>query len=445
MNTELVIKNALIVTCDENHSVIENGAMLVSGDSIQWLGKETELPEALENHPAANRHEIDAGGKILMPGLINMHAHCGDTLFRGLVENLPLEAWLQTVWKAEAVILRDPENCRLGVEIGFAELLLGGTTTVMDMFWHPDVTFETAKSTGIRIATGGIFFDFDGMDGEGPDVRPAQASALFDQYGDDENLFVGTMPHGTYTVGPENLKIALEITNKNDGFFCTHAAETKTEQQTIQDNYGTTVIRHLNNLNALGNRTILAHCVHVDDVEIDLLASSGTHVVHNPLSNLKLASGFAPIPIMLKKGINITLGTDGAISGNDMDMWLTMRLAATIHKAANEDPAAISPNQALHMATLNGAKALGAQNRLGSLETGKLADFILVNIDGPHAMPMFNPINHLVFSASKNDVSDVFVSGRQLLKNRKLMTLNIKDTHDRINKLQPAIAATLGK
>ena len=443
MSDNILINNAIIVTCDQSHRVIEDGAMLVSDTKIIWLGPQCDLDAALIKYPAPNRITIDATGKILMPGLINMHAHCGDTLFRGLVEDLPLETWLETVWKAEAAILPDRENCRLGVEIGFAELLMGGTTTVMDMFWHPDITIETAINTGIRVAVGGIFFDFDGMDGGGPQNREADAVSLFQQFGEHENVMIGTLPHGTYTVGPQNIKIALQISRDQNGFFCTHAAETVAEQQTIKENYNTTVIRHLHELDALGPKTVLAHCVHVDDQEIDLLASTQTHVVHNPLSNLKLASGFAPIPKMIEKNINITLGTDGAISGNDMDMWLAMRLAATIHKAANNNPAAVSAQQALHMATLNGAKALNAEEKLGSLEIGKSADFILIETKAPHAMPMFNPINHLVFSASKNDVCDVFVSGRQLMQNRKLTTMNLTDIHQKISSLQPTIAATL--
>lgn len=378
-----------------------------------------------------------------MPGLINMHAHCGDSLFRGLVENLPLEQWLQSVWKAQAIILRPAENCRLGAQLGIAELLLGGTTTVMDNYWRPEQTFSAAKELGIRMATGGIFFDTNGMDGHTPDDREHQARALFDQFGSDDDLFVGTMPHGTYTVGPKNLTTAIKIANQNNGFFSIHAAETKVEQQTINERYDTSVIRHLHNLGGLSPQTVLAHCVHVDEEEMDLMAKSGTHVAHNPLSNLKLASGFAPIPSMLEKGINVTLGTDGAISGNDMDMWLAMKLAATIHKAANDNPSAISSHQALHMATLNGAKALGAQEVLGSIETGKRADILLIDISKPHAMPMYDPINHLVFSASKNDVTDVFVSGRHIVKTRQLTTVDTNEVLSRVAKLQPQISAAL--
>ena len=439
MSQTIIIENATVVTCDQNHRIIEDGAMIFKGRDISWVGPASKLNADLR----ASAKTIDAHGKILMPGLINTHAHCGDTLFRGLVEDLPLEQWLQTVWKAEAAILGDADICRLGVELGFAELLLGGVTSVMDNFWHPDQTFLAAEKSGIRLATGGIFFDFDGMDGDGPDNRLRQAEALFDRFGGSDEMFVGTMPHGTYTVGPENLRAAINLANERNGFFSIHAAETKVEQATIQERYQTSVIRHLSDLGGLSPKTVLAHCVHVDDQELDLLAKSGTHVAHNPLSNLKLASGFAPVPEMQKRGINVTLGTDGAISGNDMDMWLAMRLAATIHKAAWEDPTAVSASEALHMATLNGAKALGAEGYLGSLEVGKRADFILVDHSGPHASPMFNPINHLIYAANKSDVSDVYVSGRQLVKDKQLTTLNAANICSEVRALQPRIVASL--
>lgn len=438
MNADLLIKNVTIVTCDEAHTILKDAAIKISGNAITWIGSTNEITES-----DSTAKTIDAHGKILMPGLINMHAHCADSLFRGLVENLPLEEWLQTVWKAQAIILKPAENCRLGAQLGIAELLLGGTTTVMDNYWRPEETFSAAKEMGIRMATGGIFFDLDGMDGKSPDTREALANKLFEDFGDDEELFVGTMPHGTYTVGPDNLKIAVDVTKKHDGFFSIHAAETHVEQQTIEERYQTSVIRLLDKVGGLSPRTVLAHCVHLDDEEIELIATSGTHVAHNPLSNLKLASGFAPVTKMLDKDINVTLGTDGAISGNDMDMWLAMKLAATIHKAANDNPSAISPHQALHMATLNGAKALGAIDMLGSIEVGKRADFILVDISVPHAMPMFNPINHLVFSASKNDVSDVFVSGRHVVQNSQLTTIDVDQMLARVKALQPQIIAAL--
>jgi len=438
MKNRLVIHNALIVTCDAAHNVIPAAALVVEGGNIRWCGAEGALPEAITE----GARQIDAAGAILMPGLINMHAHCGDSLFRGLVEDLPLEAWLQSVWKAEGAILPNAENCRLGAELGFAELLLGGTTTVMDMFWHAEQSFAAADVAGIRLASGGIYFDPPGMDGFGADTRYDHAEALFRTFGKSATHFVGTLPHGAYTVGPEALKTAFAQSQQYDGFFTIHAAETRVEQATVKAMSGTSVIRHLYALGVLSPRTVLAHCVHLDEEEIELIANTGSHVAHNPLSNLKLGSGIAPVPDLQKHGINLTLGTDGPISGNDMDMWLAMRLAATIHKGVREDATAVSTGEALHMATLNGARALGAEGALGSIEVGKRADFILLDTTAPHASPMFDPITHLVYSAGRGDVRDVFVGGRQVVENRRLLTLDVAAIAAKCRALQPQISAT---
>ena len=432
-NQTLVIENARVVCCDASHRVIENGAVVVRDGLFEWIGDQGALPDV----PGASH--LDAGGAIVMPGLINMHAHCGDSLFRGLVEDRPLEAWLQTVWKAEAATLGNAGHCQLGTELGIAELAMGGVTTIMDMFWHSSTGFEAARKAGVRWASGEIFFDGPGMDGFGPQDRPARARALFDQ----GHEFCGVLPHGTYTVGPDTLREALKLAQDHGGFFCTHAAETQAEQQTIQQRYGTSVIRHLDNLGALTPRTVLAHCVHVDSEEITLMAESGTHVVLNPMSNLKLASGFAPVPAMQKAGVNLCLGTDGPISGNDMDMFLAMRLTATLHKALSGDAAAVSVGEVLHMATLNGARALGAGDRLGSIEPGKAADFIVVETSAAHAAPMFNAMNHLVYAASKADVRDVFVGGKPIMRDRRLLHLDLDALTARVRALQPAILASL--
>lgn len=432
---DLVVRAAHVVTCDDAMAVIANGAIAVRDGRIVAVGPAAAVP-------VDGARLVDARDRILMPGLINMHCHAGDSLFRGLVENLPLEPWLQSVWKAERTIL-DPATCRLGAELGIAELLLSGVTTVMDMFWFPEETVRAAKVLGIRLATGGIFFDPPGMDGHLADRRLADATAFFDAVEGDPFIFPGCLPHGTYTVSPQHLQNAARLSRSRGGFWCTHAAETMAEQATVMERYGRRVVAHLANLDLLGSDVVLAHCVHLDAAEIGLLAASGTHVVHNPMSNLKLASGFAPVPQLLQAGINVALGTDGAISGNDLDMWLALRLAATLHKAVTGDAAAVTTGEALAMATRNGARALGADDRLGSIEVGKEADFILVDIDRPHAAPLFDPITHLVYSAGRGDVSDVFVAGQRVVEDGRLLTADVGALVARVGALRPAIAASI--
>ena len=432
---DLIVRAAHLVTCDGDMRVIDDGAVAVTDGRIVAVGPAADIGD-----DAAE--VIEAEERILMPGLVNMHCHAGDSLFRGLVEDLPLEPWLQTVWKAERAIL-DRRTCRLGAELGLAELLLSGVTTVMDMFWFPEATVAAAAALGMRVATGGIFFDYPGMDGRSADRRAADAEAFFAMTGRDEAVIAGVHAHGTYPVGPDHLVEAGAIARRHAGFFCTHAAETAAEQATVVERYGRRVIEHLAALELLGPRTVLAHCVHLSEAERTLLAATGTHVVHNPMSNLKLASGFAPIAELVAAGVNVTLGTDGAISGNDLDMWLAMRLAATLHKAVRGDAGVLSTRQILAMATINGARALGVEDRLGSIEVGKAADFLLLAIDRLHAVPLFDPITHIVYSSNRSDVTDVFVAGRQLVTDGRLVTADVAALVAAVRGLGPRIRASI--
>jgi 5-methylthioadenosine/S-adenosylhomocysteine deaminase len=385
---------------------------------------------------------VEAAGLLLMPGLVNTHCHAGDSLFRGLVEDLPLEPWLQAVWKAEGAILTR-ETVRLGATLAFAELLLGGVTTVLDMFWHPRETVAAARAVGCRVATGGIFFDGPGGDRLTADRRLAEAASFFEDFAGAEDVMSATLPHGAYTVAPETLTAAKRLADTHGGLFSTHAAETRAEQATVTGRYGRSVIRHLDHLGLLDARTVLAHCVWLDDEEVAILARSGASVAHNPMSNLKLASGIARVPDMLREGVRVTVGTDGAISGNDLDLWMALRLAATLHRGASLDATAVTTTQALRMVTLDGAAALGAADRLGSLETGKLADMILLDIRRPHAVPLFDPLTHIVFSAAKSDVRHVFVGGRQVVRDGRLTLHDLGATLDAVAALTPRIAASV--
>lgn len=429
--TDLVIRNAVIVTADPARPVVEGG-LAVTGGRIEALG---EVPDRAQE-------SIDAEGGILAPGLVNTHCHAADSLFRGLVEDLPLEPWLQTVWKAEGAIL-SPETCRLGARLGFAELALGGCTSVVDMFWHPDQTVEAAREIGLRVSCGGLYFDPPGMDGRTAAVRDPDAERFFADHPATDRLRPGTFPHGAYTVGPENLKRSKQMADAHEGLWSVHAAETRVEQATVIDRYGKTVIRHLDALGTLDPRAILAHCVHLDDEEIAILARTGAVVAHNPVSNLKLASGFARVPDMLAAGVHVTLGTDGAISGNDLDMWLALRLSATLHKAASGRADAVSTAQALDMATLAGARAMGLGAVTGSLEVGKAADMILLDVSAPHAVPMFDPVTHLVYSASKADVRHVWSDGDWVVRDRRLTRFDMAETLAEVRALVPAIRAAI--
>lgn len=435
---DLIVTNATVVTCDAANTVIANGGVVVDNGRILQVAPSADLAPLA----AGAGRVVDAAGHILMPGLINTHCHAADSLFRGLVENLALEPWLQTVWKAEGAIL-NPETSHLGSVLGLAELLLSGVTTVMDMFWYPAETARAARLLGMRVATGGIFFDPPGVTGHDLAGRIAAAEAFFDEFGNADDVLPSILPHGAYTVSPDNLKTAKAIAERHGALFSTHAAETRAEQADVAGRYGRSVIRHLDHLGLLDISTVLAHCVHLDDEEIGILARSGASVAHNPMSNLKLASGVARIPDMLDAGVNVTLGTDGAISGNDLDLWMALRLAATLHKGVSGRAEVVSTTQALAMATSAGAKALGATDRIGSLEPGKLADMILIDMKRPHAVPVFDPVTHLVYSTAKSDVRHVFVAGEQVVRDGVLVRHDIGETITAVERLAPRIAASI--
>ncbi|WP_181409813.1 amidohydrolase family protein [Martelella alba] len=417
---DLVVGGAQVLTGTGSRTSFRLGGVAVKDGRITAV----ESNVALLGHIGPETRIVDAEGAILMPGLINTHCHAACAQHRGLIENLALEPWLDEVWKAESRYLT-PATSRIGAFVGLAELLLSGVTTVMDMFWIAEPVAEAAAETGIRIATGSWFFDGPGMCGITPDQWLSRAEAFFERWQGHPLVLPGCYPHGSYTVGPDNLKAAFALAEKKGGHFSTHAAETATEQKIIQERYGRSVIHHMDHLGLLDPRTVLAHCVHVDDGEIECLAKSGTTVAHNPVSNLKLGSGIAPVPAMLDAGINVTLGTDSAISGNDTDMWLSMRLAALLPKGVQQDPTVIKPDDVLAMATVNGAKALGLADRLGTIEPGKIADFILVETRAPHAAPIYDLATHIIYAAGKSDVRDVFIAGRQVVEDRRLTTIDL--------------------
>ena len=435
---DILITDALIITCDRTHSIIENGVMAVNNGKITAL--ERSNTSAAKKLTA--KKTISANGNIVMPGLINMHCHAADSLFRGLVENLPLEEWLGRVWVAEKAILT-PETTYLGSVLGLAENLLSGSTTVMDMFWYPDETVRAAKDLGMRISTGGIFFDLPGIGGRSHKNYVSEAHNFYKSYSSDDSVIPAILPHGSYTVSPQNLSEAKSIADEYGILFCTHAAETQAEQNDIKTRYNNSVICHLDKCKLLGETSVLAHCVHLDETEISLLAQSKTNVVLNPMSNLKLGSGIAPVKEMHRAGINLTLGTDGAISGNDLDMWLAMRLTCGLAKGLNMEADALTAEQVLHMATISGAKALGKSDSLGSLEVGKNADFIFLDINNSHSVPIFDPITHLVFGAGRSDVTDVFVSGKHVVADKKISGLDIEKIHAEVRQLAPSIKASL--
>ena len=435
---DLLLAGGTVVTCDTKKTILSNALIGVSDGKITLLKSNSksqiELPEA--------RRILRLDNEIVIPGLINTHCHAADSLFRGLVENLSLEEWLQKVWKVEKAILT-PETTLLGSYLGLAENLLAGVTTVVDMFWYP---FETAKASidlGMRLSTGGIFIDFPGVGDRTHDDFLIEAEDFCSTHKNSKMVYPAVMPHGTYTVSPDHLRDAKKIAAKYDAIFSIHAAETQFEQADIKKRYGVSVIKHLSKLGLLDKRSILAHCVHLDDAERDLIKRKNANVALNSLSNLKLGSGIASIPDFLDRNINLTIGTDGAISGNDLDMWLSMRLAATLPKGFHMKPDIVTASEVVDMATINGAKALGKEGEIGSIEIGKQADLAIISTNSINCFPLFDPVTHLVYSSSKSDVRHVFIGGQQCVENGKLIKFDIDSILLEVRNLEKKIKSSL--
>lgn len=429
---DLAVHNATVVTVDSKNRVLEQATVLVSGGRIVGIGADADLTDV---HA---RHRHDAAGKVLVPGLVNAHCHAADSLFRGLVEDLPLEPWLEQIWRAEGAIL-DDKTALTGSLLGLSELLLSGVTTALDMFFFPFASAQAGKQLGMRVATGTVVFDDIALG----QSRVEDIAGFFEGYPKRAHIIPGAMAHGAYTVKPSHIRAAFDATAEHNGFFHIHCAETAEERRIVTDRYGCPVVEHLARTGVLSERTSLAHCVHVDDQEIATIARSGSSVVHNPVSNLKLGSGFAPISKFQAAGVNIALGTDGGLSGNDLDMFLAMRLASTLPRATSGKAAAVTSTQALRMGTINGAKALGLGADIGSIELGKFADFFLLDVSAPHATPLINPVAHVVNGAGRADVTDVFVAGKQVVASRRIVASDIAPVLAEVRALKTSIVASI--
>jgi len=426
---DFLIKHGTILTMDAAMNVVPDGAIAISGSRIAATGETRALESQFQP-----RQTLDATGMLVMPGLINTHTHSGDTLFRGLVEDLALESWLEKLWVAEARFL-NPETVAWGARLAYIEMVRSGITTALDMFWFPDTLAEAAKAVGFRLATGCVYFDSPMTDGIAPEDRGPRTRQFLTKYAADELIIPCVQPHAVYTVSPQYLRQAGELAQEFGVLFTTHASETETEVRNCLRDYGCTPIKHLDRLGALTPRTVLAHCVHLADDEFDLLSQRGVSVAHCPVSNMKLASGIANVGQMLRSGVNVTLGTDGPVSGNDLNLWYTMRLAAIVHKTANKDPYLMPTRQVVSMVTIHSAQALGIGDRTGSLEAGKLADIILVKTGRAHSTPAFDPFSLLVYSLGREDVDTVLINGRLVMRHRELVTIDENEVLETVNRL----------
>jgi len=434
---DLLIKNGLIVSMDNDNRVIEDGAVAIQGAEIVDVGTTADMQAKYKA-----KEVIDAGQHIVMPGLINAHTHLAMTLFRGFADDLPLDPFLARVWEAEGRFIR-PDTVEIGTRLAFAEMIRGGTTMALDMYWFPESSAEVASAVGFRLINGPIFVDFDGPDGIPAAERAPRGREFFQRYAENPFILPCVLPHGTYTVSPDILTQAWELAGEFETLYHTHASETANEVATVLERYGKTPPEHLDHLGLLTPRTSLAHCVHLNEADIEIVAERGAAVVHCPISNLKMASGIAPLPQMHAAGVPVLLGTDGSATGNDLDMWKHMRIAAILHRGVQYDPTLNPAEKVVRTVTREAAEALGIGDRFGSIENGKLADLILIDLRNVHLVPMYDVFSHLVYAVGREDVSTVIIHGKVVMNRRELLTIDEAETVARTHQLAAKFAKAM--
>ncbi len=372
-------------------------------------------------------HEFELAEHALIPGLINAHTHAAMSLMRGLADDLPLMEWLNhNIWPAEALHVGE-EFVHDGSQLAMAEMLRSGTTCFNDMYFFPDVTARAASNAGMRAVVGLILIDFPSAWAQDADEYLHKGIRLHDQFHGDPLITTTFAPHAPYTVSDAPLRKIAVYAEEMDVPIHMHIHETAFEVENAHAQHGMRPLARLQAMGLLSPRLIAVHMTQLTDAEIAELAAAGCHVVHCPESNLKLASGFCPVHKLLEAGVNVALGTDGAASNNDLDMFGEMRTAALLAKGVAGSASALPAAAALRMATLNGAKALGLDELIGSLTVGKAADIVAIRMQALETQPLFNPISQLVYASGRDQVTDVWVAGRHLLKERQLTTLDEED------------------
>ena len=416
---DLLVLPRWLVPIEPAATALEQHALAVDGGRIVAV-----LPVLEARARFAPRETLELAQHALMPGLVNSHAHSAMALLRGLADDLPLMDWLQNhIWPAEGAHVSQ-RFCEDGVRLAAAEMVRSGTTCVNDMYFFPDVTAAVATEAGLRAAVGLIVFDFPTIWASGPDEYIHKGVELHDALKGNPLLRCVFAPHAPYTVSDAPLLKVRQLANELGLGIHTHVHETAFEVADAVSKTGKRPWQRLKQPQPLGPDFIAVHMTQLTDAEIAEAAQHGVNVVHCPESNLKLASGFCPVQKLLNAGVNVALGTDGAASNNDLDLLGEMRSAALLAKGVVGDARALPAAQALHMATLAGARALGLERETGSLVVGKSADFIAVNLGGVSTQPVYNVLSQLVYAANRDQVSDVFVAGRALMRDRRLLTLD---------------------
>ncbi len=417
---DLLLTARWVIPVEPEGAVLEQHALAVDQGRIIAL-----LPEAQAAERFEARETVRLPGHALLPGLINAHTHAAMNLLRGYADDRALMDWLRNhIWPAEARWV-SPEFVRDGSRLAIAEMLRGGVTCFNDMYFFPEETARAAAEAGMRATIGMIVIDLPSAYAAHVDEYFKKGLKLHDEYRDHALIRTAFAPHAPYTVGDDAFRRIATLAGELNVPISIHLHETPGEVREAQAETGERPLKRLERLGLISPQLLAVHMTQLEPHEIALIAAQGAHVIHCPESNLKLASGFCPVSALVKAGVNVALGTDGAASNNDLDLFGEMRTAALLAKAVANDATTVPAAQALRMATVNGARALGIDELTGSLVAGKAADVIAVDLSPPETQPVHDPISQIVYAASRQQVTDVWVAGRQLLKQRELLTLDV--------------------
>lgn len=422
-DADILIKNGTILKMDSQNAILKNGCLGIKGDTISYIGSGDDIEIRAEK-------TIDADEGLILPGLINGHTHAAMSLFRGLADDLPLMDWLNNyIFPVESRM--DADFVFTGTLLACAEMIMSGTTTFCDMYLFEEEVAKAAKRAGMRALVGEVLYDFDS-----PNYGPIEnglryTESLINKWQNDPLVSIAVEPHSLFTCSPDLLSSANDMALRHNVPLIIHLAETLNELDELKKRYGKGPVEHLRSLGLLGPHLIADHCVHLEMNDIRMLAENGVKAIHNPESNMKLASGIAPVPDMLANHMTVGLGTDGCASNNNLDLFTEMDMAAKLHKVNTMDTTVMDALTVMRMATIEGAKALGIGEIAGSLENGKRADVIIVDIKKPHLTPMYNPYSHLVYAARGNDVTHSIINGQLVMEDRELLTIDLYEIMER--------------
>jgi 5-methylthioadenosine/S-adenosylhomocysteine deaminase len=437
---DLVVTHGTLVTIDPKHRVIKDGALAIDKGAIVAVGTASEVAAAYKG-----RDTIALAGDLVIPGLVNAHTHAPMVLFRGIADDKDLMDWLRNyIFPAEARNVT-PEFVRAGMRLAALEMIRSGTTTFFDMYYFEDAVAEVVKQAGMRAVLAATLIEIEAPDGKTVADQARAAEAFLTRWQGDPLITPAVGPHSPYLCGPDTLRIARELADRHKAPVLIHLSESPFEQKIVAERYHKTSTELLRDAALLRKGLVGNHGVWLSPEDRKLLLDAGAGVAHCPQSNMKLASGAAPVNAMMNEGVRLGLGTDGAASNNDLDMFEEMATAALLGKHSTGDPKATPAAKVLEMATLGGARAIGMEDRFGSLETGKRADVTIVGIDAFRMHPLFDPISHLVYAAKGADVRHVIIDGRVVMRDRKVLTLDADAAVAEADRMRQQVVRTLGE